>query len=139
MADAPRSFLGQGWHFPPSFTANGRDVLQVADEEDIRQSLAILLATTPGERLLREDFGCDLNRYLFEEMDHRLAGQVAGSVRQALVRHEPRIDVEAVDADAGEVEGTLRIQVTYRIRATNTRFNLVFPFYIKEVAQAWRP
>lgn len=128
-------FLGRGWQFPPSFTAGGAGVLQVAGEDCIRQSLAILLTTAQGERVMREDFGCDLHRFMFEEMDSRLAGEIAGFVKSALLRHEPRIVVESVDADAGGApDGALNIRVSYCIPATNSRYNLVYPFYLREGA-----
>ena len=136
MASAASSFLGKGWHFPPSFTENGRDVWRVADEEDIQQSLHILLATAQGERVMLEDFGCDLNRFVFEEMDRSRRNSLAGFVKAALSRHEPRIAVEAVEAEpGGETEGLLLIHIVYRVLATNSRFNLVFPFYLNEGAQ----
>jgi len=137
VADSSPSFLGKGWHFPPSFTDNGRDVLRVADEEDIQQSLQILLATAPGERVMLEDFGCDLAGFLFEEMDRSLATRLAGVVEDALLLYEPRIVVESVEADASdEVDGLLLIHVVYSVPATNSRYNWVFPFYQKEAAQA---
>ncbi|CAG0964789.1 hypothetical protein ANRL2_01170 [Anaerolineae bacterium] len=136
MASAPSSFLGTGWHFPPTFTENGRDVWRVADEEDIQQSLQILLATAQGERVMLEDFGCDLNRFVFEEMDRSLRNSLAGFVKVALLRYEPRIAVEDVEAEpSNETEGLLLIHVVYRVPATNSRFNLVFPFYLNEGAQ----
>jgi len=136
MANGAFSFLGKGWHFPPTFTANGRDVWSVADEEDIRQSLQILLSTAQGERVMREDFGCDLNRFMFEKMDGNLRKNVATYIKKALLRHEPRIEVEKVEAEASrESEGVLLIQVVYRVPATNSRFNLVYPFYLNETAQ----
>jgi phage baseplate assembly protein W len=136
MASASSSFLGTGWHFPPSFTKNGQDVWRVADEEDIQQSLHILLATAQGERAMREDFGCDLNRFAFEEMDRGLDNRLASFVKSTLLRYEPRIEVEKVETEAsGETEGLLLIHVVYRVLATNSRFNLVYPFYLNEGAQ----
>lgn len=132
-------FLGKGWHFPPTFGDGGSTVLQVVGEDCIRQSLQILLTTAQGERVMREDFGCDLNRFVFEEMDSRLAGNVAAFVKSALLRHEPRIVVEGVAAGADAIlDGVLNIRVTYRIPATNSRYNLVYPFYLRESA-AGRP
>ncbi len=127
------SFLGRGWHFPPSFTDNGRDVLQVSDEEDIQQSLQILLATAQGERVMLEDFGCDLNRFVFEEMDRSLGNSLTSFIKTAFLRYEPRIELEKVETEAsGDVEGLLLIHVVYRVLATNSRFNLVYPFYLNE-------
>lgn len=133
MTSSGASFLGRGWHFPPAFTDSGRDVWRVADEEDIQQSLHILLSTAPGERVMREDFGCDLNRFMFEPMDNSLARSLSGLVETALLRYEPRIEVEKVEvAASAETEGLLLIRIAYRVPSTNSRFNLVFPFYQKE-------
>ena len=135
MADAPLSFLGKGWHFPPCFTDNGRDVWRVAGEEDIRQSLQIVLATKPGERVMLESFGCDLNQFVFEEIDRSLITHLAGVVEDALLYYEPRIVVENVEVEAsGAVDGVLLIHVAYRVPATNSRYNWVFPFYQQEGA-----
>lgn len=129
-------FLGKGWHFPPTFTDGGSTVWQVDGEDCVRQSLQVLLTTAQGERVMREDFGCDLNRFMFEEMDSSLAGNVAAFVKSALLRHEPRIVVESVEADADvALDGILNIRVTYRIPATNSRYNLVYPFYLRESAR----
>ena len=132
MSDAPGSFLGKGWHFPPSFSDNGRDVWQVAGEEDIRQSMQILLATAPGERVMLGSFGCDLKGFLFEEMDRGLITRLKGIVKDALLYYEPRIIVEEVEVEPSDREGVLLIQVTYRVPATNSRWNWVFPFYQQE-------
>ena len=132
MADAPLSFLGKGWHFPPSFTDNGRDVWRVAGEEDIRQSLQIVLATKPGERVMLESFGCDLNQFVFEEIDRSLMTHLAGIVEDALLYYEPRIVVEDVAVKPGDRYGVLLVQVAYRVPTTNSRYNWVFPFYQKE-------
>lgn len=135
MAGSSPSFLGQGWHFPPTFTDNGGDVWRVADEEDIQQSLGILLATAQGERVMLEDFGCDLNRFLFEEMDRNLSNRLTGFVRNALRNYEPRIELEQVEVQAGEgSQGLLLIHILYRVLATNSRYNLVYPFYLNEGA-----
>lgn len=133
MTSASLSFLGKGWHFPPTFTERGRDVWQVADDEDIQQSLHLLLATAQGERVMLEDFGCDLNRFVFEEMDRSLSNRLAGAVKTALLRYEPRIKVENVEAEiSSESEGLLLIHVVYQVLATNSRYNLVYPFYLNE-------
>jgi phage baseplate assembly protein W len=127
------SFLGRGWHFPPRFTRNGGDIWTVAEEEDIQQSLRILLATAQGERIMREDFGCDLNRLLFEEITQSLVNEITGMVSDALLYYEPRIDVESVEVDVGDdAAGLLLIRIAYTVRSTNSRFNLVFPFYLNE-------
>ena len=134
MAD-DNNFLGRGWSFPPSFSAGGADVATVAGEDDIEQSLGLLLATRRGERVMLPDFGCDLAEFLFEEISPALVGQVRDLVSDAILNHEPRVllnSVEVSDERAGE--GLLLIEIDYQVRATNSRYNLVYPFYLREAA-----
>ena len=70
------SFLGTGWSFPPTFGAGGADVETVSGHEDIEQSLAILLATRRGERIMQDEFGCDLGEFLFAEISQRTVGRI---------------------------------------------------------------
>ncbi|BBL70706.1 GPW/gp25 family protein [Methylogaea oryzae] len=134
MAGNPNnSFLGQGWSFPPSFSQGGRDVHQVKDEEDIQQSLQILLSTAQGERLMREDFGCDLQRFLFEEISQSLVNSLTGMISDAILYYEPRIALNQVNIDESEaMQGLLLISIDYTIRSTNSRYNMVYPFYLNE-------
>lgn len=126
------SFLGIGWSFPPTFNQNTGTVEMVSDEEDIVQSLEIILSTRPGERIMQPDFGCELSQFLFEEMSQGTITGIRGTISDALLYHEPRIDVEEINIDESEQEGLLLIGITYRVRTTNSRFNLVYPFYINE-------
>lgn len=133
-SDAP--FLGQGWGFPPTFARGGADVEVVSGLDDVRQSLQIILGTAPGERVLQESFGCALGRLLFEERDQSLINRIEKIVSDALLSHEPRIHVDAIDVtESSEEQGCLLIRVDYTVRGTNSRFNLVFPFYLMEAAQ----
>ena len=127
------SFLGSGWSFPPSFAHSGREVQMAFGREDIEQSLAILFSTQRNERLMQEDFGCDLNQFLFAEISHGLIGQIRHLIEDAVLRHEPRIILNAVEVTNSAAEtGLLLIQLDYTIRTTNSRFNMVYPFYINE-------
>jgi len=127
------AFLGQGWSFPPTFTHGGGDVELVANAEDIQQSLRILLGTTQGERVMQESFGCDLQGLLFEEGDQWLMARIERTVRDAISSHEPRITLDDVKVTGQDVRaGTLSVSIRYTIRGTNSRFNMVFPFYLTE-------
>jgi phage baseplate assembly protein W len=124
------SFLGIGWKFPVSLE-NGR-IDMAAYEESIRDSIWIVLATARGERKMRPDFGCGIHDLVFAVHSGETSGRVASEVRQALILWEPRIDVLDVSARPDEAEPTrLLIQIEYRVRATNNRFNLVYPFYLE--------
>ena len=129
------SFLGTGWSFPPAFALNGRDVHVVSGPADIEQSLAILLGTRRGERVMREDFGAGLSEFLFAEKSHGLIGQLRSYVADAILRHETRISLNAVDVSVSEADaGLLLIGIDYTVRATNSRYNMVYPFYLNEAA-----
>lgn len=136
MADPRRSkaFLGVGWAFPLGFDAAGGVALAEL-EEDVRQSIRIILGTTPGERVMRPDFGAGLDDFLFEPASATTRERVRARVETALIDWEPRIDlVEIKVAVAGKLRNRLDIDVRYRVRATNTLHNLVYPFYLDEGA-----
>lgn len=134
MNDA--SFLGRGWAFPASFSPGGTDVEMVNGEEDIEQSLRILLGTGPGERVMQETFGCDLGSVVFEQLDQRLINTVERLISSAVLEHEPRIKLDRVDiAPSADGPSILIITVDYTVRATNSRHNMVFPFYLTEATR----
>jgi uncharacterized protein len=127
-ATSPRSFLGSGWSFPPEFRQGG--VRMSVDEVDIRESLEILFGTMAGERFLRPDYGLHMQEILFEPMSTTLRTLLRDRVRVAILVHEPRIKVIDLRIDSPDPnDGTLAIELEYEVRATNSRFNLVFPFY----------
>ena len=127
------SFLGTGWSFPPTFTEGGADVVTVSDADDILQSLQILFATTPGERVMQDDYGCDLSQYLFEEIDRSLINSLTALVSDAILLHEPRVTLNNLQISDDEADGgLLLIHIDYTIRSTNSRFNMVYPFYLSE-------
>lgn len=132
MVDERTSFLGRGWSFPPGFNRTTGRVEMSQDEEDVRQSLRILLSTTIGERILEPRYGCNLVRFLFEPLDTTLATYIKHLVRDAILYFEPRVVLEHVRTEVDSEEGRLIINLDYRIPATNTRTNLVFPFYLGE-------
>ena len=130
--DPEKAFLGVGWAFPPYLDVT-RVPAMVAYEEDIRQSIMIIMGTEPGERIMRPDFGAGLNRFVFEPANTTTMALIQTRVHDALVDWEPRIEVQAVKVtvDANE-RNLLLIEITYRVRATNTLHNLVYPFYLQE-------
>ena len=124
-----REFLGVGWAFPIGFESHR---LKRAEYEDsIRQSIRIILETARGERVMRPDFGCGLHERVFAVNDSSTRGVVADDVREALLQCEPRVDVLDVNVTAaGNEDEVLRISIDYRVRSTDNRFNLVYPFYL---------
>ena len=124
-------FLGVGWQFEVAVDANGQ-IAMARHEESIRQSIWMILGTARGERLMRPDFGCGIHDLVFAINSAGTAGQVASLVRQALIRWEPRIDVLSVSAASDAADPTLLlIEIAYQVRTTNSRFNLVYPFYLE--------
>jgi phage baseplate assembly protein W len=122
-------FLGSGWGFPVSLD-RGNQIGITSGEDNIRDSIWIILATAPGERVMRPDFGCGLHQLVFAVNDAATVGRVQLEVRNALIRWEPRIDVLDVGVEVrGRNEEVLLINVHYRVRSTNNFFNLVYPFY----------
>jgi hypothetical protein len=133
---ASNSFLGTGWGFPPTFIATARSVGMTEGQEDIHNSLAILLSTALGERVMLPDYGCNLEELLFEPMDTGLSTLLFDRIRTSILYYEPRIEVEDITVQTDRVtEGLLLIEVLYRVRANNSRFNFVFPFYKNEGTQ----
>lgn len=136
-SNADTSFLGKGWGFPPSFSQDGRDVQTVSEHLDIEQSLGILLGTAQDERIMREDFGCDLQRFMFEEISQSLINNLTRVITDAVLYYETRIKLNAVNVDiSADTDGLLLISLDYTVRTTNSRFNLVYPFYLNEASYA---
>src|SRR5689334_14975444 len=128
--DAHPSFLGTGWSFPPEFTRNGRDVVMTSDEEDIRASLEILFGTVRGERFLVPQYGLKPAELLFEPASTTMKAFLKDRITTAILIHEPRIRVLSLEVDTRDPNaGALWISLDYEVRATNSRYNLVYPFY----------
>jgi hypothetical protein len=124
-------FLGLGWNFPIGLDDGGQVELAPDGEEGIRQSIWMILGTSPGERLMRPDFGCGIHDMVFGVNNAATANAVAGAVREALAVWEPRIDVLDVYAVPDPSRpNLLLIEINYQVRSTNSRFNLVYPFYL---------
>jgi phage baseplate assembly protein W len=129
-----KDFLGVGWKFPLQVTPRGGIAL-ARREQRIEESIYLILSTAKNERLMLPDFGCGVHELVFAPNNPVMQSMVAHRVREALVAHEPRIDVMDVNTDTTQEEpNLLLIRIDYRIRANNARGNLVYPFYLKEGA-----
>jgi uncharacterized protein len=127
--------IGKGLSFPLRPNSNGR-LSFLTGPEKVRQSIWLILSTAPGERVMLPEYGCGVHDLLFEANTASLRASVQSQVREALTRWEPRIDLLDVRVDpAGEVANQLLIRIDYRIRANNSIFNLVYPFFINEGAR----
>ena len=127
------SFLGRGWQFPPHFDrTTGQPALAEA-EGDIAESLRILIGTRPGERIMQPTYGCRIHDLVFEVMDARTAAAIKTAIAKAILFFEPRITLSDVIIDTEEwTEGVMRIRLDYVVDQTNSRSNIVFPFYLNE-------
>jgi len=122
--------IGRGWRFPPRIGRRGGIEL-VGGEAEIEQAILVILRTTPGQRVMRPEFGCELYDLVFMPNNSETASRVKRVVRQALGRWEPRINVLSVDVSAdGDDRARLLIDIQYRIKATHDRRSLVYPFYL---------
>ena len=122
--------IGSGLAFPLAVDNRGGIAL-ARGEEDIAQAIRIILGTIPGERPMRPEFGCAIHDLVFDTIDAELVGKIDSAVRVALDRWEPRVEVESIDYELSRTaDGVIEIVLAYRVRATNRRNNLVFPFYV---------
>ena len=128
-----RSFLGRGWGFPPEFNKLTKAVNMLENEADIKSSLEILLSTRLGERVMVPNYGCNLDELLFKPLTLTLKTFVIDLIKTAILYYEPRIELNKIGIDpTDELEGVLLINLDYTIRATNSRKNMVYPFYKEE-------
>ena len=131
-------FLGRGWSFPIEVDTTGR-FKAAEDAEDVRQAIRIILGTNRGERVMRPDFGADLGRLVFEPLNTTTMSLARHYVEEALTTWEPRIDSVEVRVSAERAIGRMLIEIDYRIRASNTFYNLVYPFYLLEAGPEGSP
>ena len=132
MAD-DQQFLGRGWGFPVTFANQGRSVTMAEAEDDIRQSLEILLSTHVGERVMQPTYGWRREAILFEPLSSSFAALLAKEIETAILFFESRIELNRVDFDnAADQQGLVLLRLDYTIRTTNTRTNLVYPFYLDQ-------
>ena len=131
-----RPFLGRGWGFPTALDADGR-IVPVMGEAAVEQSVRLILSTAMGERIMRPEFGCGLHGRIFDPGTTESTGQLIGDIRSALARWEHRAELVdmSIGADAGDQSKRL-IELTIQIKGTNSRFNLVYPFYVDGGAEA---
>ena len=131
-----KSFLGTGWNFPPQFGRQNREAAMVSEDEDIRQSLRILFSTSPGERVMYPAYGCGLKGLVFHGLTEGTITQMKDLIERAVLFYETRVTLDRVLVDTGSApEGVIRIELEYTVRSTNSRSNMVYPFYLLEGSQ----
>jgi phage baseplate assembly protein W len=127
------SYIGTGWSFPPVFDNVQGGVNMVTGFPDINESLWILLNTAKGERVMLTGYGCDLRQWLFQPMNSSNIAIIKNTVQRAINLYEARIVVNAIDVLIDQLaDGILKITIDYTLRTTNSRYNVVFPFFLTE-------
>lgn len=121
--------VGSGWAFPGRITPGG-SVRLVDGGEEIDAALRMILTTAPGERVMRPDFGCAMWEHVFAPVNPSTLGMIEQSVREAIVRWEPRVELDSVAAVPDGDGSVISIEIAYRVKATNDYRNLVHPFYV---------
>lgn len=133
MENKEQAFLGTGWSFPPEFHDQGKEIQMVSGATDVQQSLEILLGTRLNERILQEEFGSNLHDFTFAEINAGIINLLRTAVNEAILYHELRVEVNSIELNLDEQRsGLLWIQLDYSIPASNSRFNMVYPFYLEE-------
>lgn len=132
MSESTKEFLGTGLKFPINLTSN--KILGISRyEDDIEESIRIILGTAKGERVMRPDFGCGIHNFVFDVTSTFTIGKIKSSIQEALTLWEPRIDILRVDASTEKSnEGKIIFSIEYRVISTNNRRNFVYDFYLKE-------
>src|ERR1700741_39236 len=133
MRDPETAFLGTGWPFPPTFPRRGLTVVMASGAADVRESLWVLISTAPGERVMLPTYGCGIWRVVVRSLTTTAPTEIADAVAKAVLEWEPRVDLAGVSVRADPAQqGLVSVTVDYVIRSTNTRDNLVYPFYLRE-------
>ncbi len=127
------NFLGRGWRFPPEFNITAQSVEMTEKVDDIYKSLEILLSTRVGERIMQPKFGCNMDELIFESLDTATKTIIIDKIKTAILYFEPRIDAKKIELNTdNELEGIIVLEIEYVVRATNSRFNFVYPYYRNE-------
>ncbi|MCD9019680.1 GPW/gp25 family protein [Parachryseolinea silvisoli] len=134
------TFLGRGWSFPPRFDFVRNAVVMVEEDEDIAESLRLILSTMQGERIMDPKFGSTLATFVFDSIDSLFINRIKDSIRTAILHHEPRVTLDEITVNTTQAsEGVVYATLFYTIRKINVRSNMVYPFYFKEGTNIQHP
>ena len=132
-APSSKDFLGRGWRFPVAIDPLSGRIAISEFEQDIRESIYIILSTARGERVMRPDFGCGIHDLVFASMNRSTLGLFESNMRESIIQFEPRVEILKLDISTEEASrGKLKVSLFLRVRDTNHEFNMVYPFYLKE-------
>lgn len=135
MADfinTTKAFLGRGWSFPVTFSKTSRQVVMLEAEEDVKNSIEILLQTTLGERIMQPEFGASMDQHVFDSISTSFRTFITEQIRIAIVKNEPRAELITVEYEEDITGGKIDLLINYLVRGTNSRYNIVYPFYLIE-------
>ena len=128
-----KEFMGKGLKFPLQIDPKTGKIAMVSEEEDIAEAIGIIINTVQGERVMRPEFGSNVMDYIFSAASDSLRQSLAFDLREQLGYLEPRIDdIDVRCRDTDELEGAIIVEISYRVRSTNNRYNHVYPFYRTE-------
>jgi len=131
-SDDSQAFLGAGWSFPPQFLNRGKELLTSTGPENIHKSIWVILNTRIGERVMKENFGGGLHNLQFESLTTSLVNNLKNSISSTILLHEPRVKLDEISvSSSNEQEGLLIIELHYTVKSNNSRYNLVYPFYLE--------
>jgi phage baseplate assembly protein W len=126
-------FIGTGWKFPVEFKASTKEVSMLSGEEVIQNSLNVLFSTSMGERIMQPEYGSELDQFVFENLTKSMITYMQALISDAILFNEPRIVVNEIEIDSQVHDSSfIEIKIDYTISATNSRYNYVYPFYLKE-------
>ena len=132
-----KDFLGTGWTFPPTFDRSHATVIMSSDVANIKQSLWVLFSTSQGERLMLATYGTLLRMKVFDALTETMANDIKSLIAKAILDWEPRIDVISIDIQLlSPLSGELAIKIDFIVRQTNSRSNMVYPFYLTQATLA---
>ncbi len=137
---ATQQFLGTGWTFPPTFNHHTASVVMSSDDVNIKQCLWVLFSTAIGERIMLATYGTGLRTKVFDALTTTMANDIRSQILKAILDWEPRIDVVSIDImELSPLDGKLDIFIEFIVRQTNSRNNMVYPFYLNEATLAPPP
>jgi uncharacterized protein len=123
---------GRGWSFPAKFSKKDAELEMSEGVQDINESLYIIITTNFGERVMNTNFGCGVSNYIFDDLNTPTLALIEDNIRNSITLYEARVDLEEIEFDLNDGSGRLDIHITYKLRNENSRFNYVFPYYLKE-------
>jgi len=133
-------FLGRGWQFPPTFSNGGAHMNMASGDALVKSALGVLLTTAKNERLMYPHYYCNLNQFLFQNANYQLYSQIKVTIEEAILHYEPRVKLHEIDVAPSPTNPTLlMVDIHYTVIQTNTRRNMVFPFYLNEGTQLKTP